>query len=370
MQTYVQPLLDTWGLFRPVHPTGTRNCKTVPELRACEKISLHAPSGLLYLACSTPQDRLNWVNWLPGVAERTTYDYLATYDASTNTVTRLEVADGASFDAKRSISLHGLDVVTSAHDPDELFVYLVNHRMPASVDAFVRAGADSVIEIFKTRVGSSTLYHLHTFRDEKVIITPNDVSGSPDGKSVYYTNSEGKKLSWQFTLERVSFLFKSDSSVGFCHVDTGCFLAAEKMPGNNGIVRAPTNNTVYVANSVNGGIRVMETLKNGTLVLKETIPTELGIDNLTLDENGHIYAAAFPKSLDLNSCLHDFTFECRSPSAVYAATTNATGASTAQIIFEDDGSLVSTMTAVVHDSRHGRLFMHGLLAPWLTVCKL
>ncbi|EJD43580.1 hypothetical protein AURDEDRAFT_145403 [Auricularia subglabra TFB-10046 SS5] len=368
-QIYLQPLVEAWGILRPVEPAGTRDCIKVRELQACEKISLHAPSGILYLACSTPRDRLNWVNWLPDVAQRSTFDYLATYDASTNTFQRLSVT-GNAFDIKRTVSFQGMDVVTSARDTDEVFVYLVNHRLPEDIQDFVRAGPDSVLEIFKTRVGSGTLQHLHTFRDDNVIVAPVGVSGSSDGKSVYFTNNDRGKLSEQFSFKRIRSLFHPSSSVGLCHVDKGCFIAAKDMQGNHGLVRASSNNTLYVGNSVNGGIHVMGMLDNGTLVLQDTIGTPFVIDSLTVDQKGHIYAAAFPRSLDFFSCMDDFSLQCRPASAVFVTTTNATGAYNVANIFEDDGTLVWSMTAVAHDAARGRLFMHGLLAPWLTVCKV
>jgi hypothetical protein len=88
-----------------------------------------------------------------------------------------------------------MDVVPSASNPSELFIYAVNHRKPADPKSAPVTGADSTIEIFKTTVGSTALTHLRTLRDP-VILTPNDIVGSPDGESFFFTNDHATKTSF------------------------------------------------------------------------------------------------------------------------------------------------------------------------------
>jgi hypothetical protein len=87
-----------------------------------------------------------------------------------------------------------LDIVPSATDPKELFVYAVNHRKPVHGQAKL-VGADSVVEIFKTTVGGNTLTHVRTIKSP-IIDTPNDLVGSSDGKSFYFTNDHGLKIGY------------------------------------------------------------------------------------------------------------------------------------------------------------------------------
>ena len=88
-----------------------------------------------------------------------------------------------------------MDVVPSTSDPSQLFVYLVNHRKPLGGKDAHKVGADSSVEIFQTTVGGDTLMHLKTVEDP-VVLTPNDVVGSPDGKSFYFTNDHGSKTGY------------------------------------------------------------------------------------------------------------------------------------------------------------------------------
>lgn len=85
-----------------------------------------------------------------------------------------------------------MDVVPSTTNPKELFVYLVNHQPFVGQDA-TKSGANSTIEIFRTKVGGSAMTHLHTVHSPSVIISPNDIVGLPDGKSFYFTNDAGAK---------------------------------------------------------------------------------------------------------------------------------------------------------------------------------
>jgi arylesterase/paraoxonase len=157
------------------------------------------------LACSTPESR---PYWLPAVGRlnetgASRDDYVAVYNPDLSKFTRLKLA---KFTSDRGLSLHGMDVVPSTADPDRLFVYLVNHRAPPNGQSAKLVGADSVVEIFETRVGSSTLTHIKTV-EHPAIITPNDLIGFGDGKSFYVTNDHGEKLGFVRTsvsiLERV-----------------------------------------------------------------------------------------------------------------------------------------------------------------------
>lgn len=152
---------------------------------------MHPASGLLFLACSSPAERRHWVPAL-GVLEEDKLafnDYIATYDAITGTVTRLAFE---GFPTSQGYSSHGMDVVPSASNPKELYVYAINHRKPVQ-GLGKEVGANSVVEIFKTTLGGNTLTHVRTVEDP-VIDTPNDIVGSPDGKSFYFTNDHGAKL--------------------------------------------------------------------------------------------------------------------------------------------------------------------------------
>ena len=62
------------------------------------------------------------------------------------------------------------------------------------------------------------------------------------------------------------------SSVGYCHIDDGCKFAITKTHSSNGIAAA-LNGTVYVADSVFGGVLSLEPQADNTLVVSESVKT-------------------------------------------------------------------------------------------------
>ncbi|KAJ3505044.1 hypothetical protein NLJ89_g7624 [Agrocybe chaxingu] len=363
----VKPRLVPLGYGRVLAPVNNQNCKHVPELAACEKIVLHQPSGVIYLACSTQSSR---VHWTPAVSRLNASgasfdDYVATYDPKTSRITRLKIE---KFTSPRGLSLHGMDIIPSSSDPSELFVYLVNHRPPLGDLEAREVGADSAIEIFKTRLGGTTLTHMRTVEDP-IIITPNDVIGSCDGKSFYFTNDHGEKVG---LLRELDTLGRASTSVGYCHTEHGCHYAIQHMHANNGIARAP-NGLIYVANCVRGGLYVLEPQHDDMLVLRDYVSTDRSLDNLSVDSKGNVWAA---DTLHMIS-KHFSDPSIPTPSSALRFTVNRDNNTTTngknylvEKLFEDDGGVASGITSVVYDAERNTLYLNGLASPSLTICKL
>ncbi|KAJ6609817.1 hypothetical protein B0H10DRAFT_2062606 [Mycena sp. CBHHK59/15] len=260
-----------------------------------------------------------------------------------------------------------MDVVPSAWNPSELFIYAVNHRRPSDGGA---KGADSTVEIFKTTVGNTHMTHLRTVRDP-VILTPNDVVGSPDGASFYFTNDRGSKTGLTRYMELLGY---AGGSVGYCHVKKGCKFATQKVHGANGITRAPNNDTFYVSNSIFGGVTVFERQSDDALVKTHTIPTEHPLDNLSLDSDGVLWVSGFPDAIAVVKHMAEPSLQ--SPVSAFSIARNTGPGSfygekyKVTKVFEDDGKVASGSTSVVHDAQRRRLFLHGLASPHLTVCTL
>ncbi|KAJ3926003.1 MAG: hypothetical protein NXY57DRAFT_780109 [Lentinula lateritia] len=373
-QIYISPLLQVIGVFRTVENFGLdpAACRGLPEFQACEKIVLHQPNGILYLACSTPESRLAWTPAMGqlNAQNRSTDDYIATFDPATSKITRLELQN---YHSDQPISVHGMDVVPSSTNRNELFVYLVNHRAPPHEQDAETVGADSVVEIFKTTVSGNQLVHIKTVRDSNIILSPNDVAGDANGKGFYFTNDHSFKISHVRTLRNVF----SPTSVGYCHLDHGCKIVASGLYTNNGIVKAPElNASVYVASNMGGKISVFERQAvDDSLILMDVIHIGQALDNLSLDNNGHLWAAAFPKAQDMVEHLTKNPLHL-SPVAAFKISVNTGPGSfygekyAVEKIFENDGTTVSGSTSVVHDSERGMLFMHGVASHQLVVCRV
>ncbi|KAK0481526.1 hypothetical protein IW261DRAFT_1471134 [Armillaria novae-zelandiae] len=322
-QVYLSPILTTFGV----------------------EIVLHHATGNVYMACSTLKQRFHALHpSKEATIPSSETNYIATHSPD-GRVTRLSLEN---FDMSRTVVFHGMDVVPSSTNPKELFVFLVHHRLPLGGQDPARVGYDSSIEIFRSFVGSTTLTHLRTVE-----------------------HSCGRKTG----LARDLFEFlKPSSSVGYCHVEEGCKTSISRMLNNNGIVQAE-NGTIYVSSTLSSGIRVLEKQEDNTLVLTDVIPSETIIDNLSMDETGTVWAAGIPRAQDaLRAMMNLFTTPC--PVSVYKYSIN-TGPSSffgekykGEKVLEDDGSLASFISTAAYDSRRGRLFLHGLGSPGLTVCEI
>lgn len=104
------------------------------------------------------------------------------------------------------------------------------------------------------------------------------------------------------------------TTVGFCHLENGCKIAAPKLPGANGIAKSPHNETIYVSSAQSGGIRAFERQSDNTLQLLDFITTGklrmyhhrpresadrsfidyIPVDNLSIDSNGALWGAGKP----------------------------------------------------------------------------
>ncbi|OCH86369.1 calcium-dependent phosphotriesterase [Obba rivulosa] len=368
-QVAIGPLLNTAGVFRDIQPYNNHNCKIVEEAgNGCEKLLLDDATGLVYMTCVDMSSRPKWLPAISHLDDSGVVDgYLATYDPDTDKVTRLNIV-GKTFD--RGLSLHGFDLVHSATNPSEITLFLVNHQAPRDGNA-KKVGANSVVEVVKGTVGSSTLIHVSTIEDP-VIMTPNDIVAAPDGKAFWFTNDKGAKVGWSRELE--TYFPIPRTSVGFCEIGKGCKYAAQRLPGANGIAKSRTNDTFYVANTPLGQINVFEKQADNTLVLVDTITVGLAIDNLSMDSNGGLWAATFPKALWILARFEDLTQQ--SPSSAHRVTLNTDKSAyfgekyKVERVFEDEGSIVAGATSVVHDTRRGLLYMHGVVSPHLAVCKV
>ncbi|KAF8608964.1 serum paraoxonase/arylesterase [Ceratobasidium sp. AG-I] len=371
-QAYVSPLIEIGGLLRRVEPLNTEHCESVEELQACEKLVIHS-SGVVYLACASPWSRTVWMPTLDALnatalLEKTSSDYVATYDPKSRTVTKLKVL---GLTEPRGLNLHGMDVVPDEHDPTLLWIYLVNHRPPLdlSVDAS-QVGADSVIEIFKSRVGADSMDWVKTVSDPNIIIAPNDVLGGTTGQEFWFTNDNHVKVGLMRKVH--AYLSIKSTSVGYCHVNTGCKIAADELVTSNGIVRAP-NGDVWVASSHGGYITVHEQQADKTLVPTEVIRFDRPIDNLGLSSDGSIIAATIPKALQFTQESARNT-SITSPAGAFKVSVNTGHGSyfgekyKVEKIYEDDGTLGSAAsTAAMYNDI---LYLNGLLAHRMLICKI
>ena len=121
------------------------------------------------------------------------------------------------------------------------------------------------------------------------------------------------------------------------------------------------------------------------LTLLDTIKVPYPVDNLSVDKNGDIYAASFPRTYKWVESSKD-PFKVKVPSAIVRIRKSGVekrkgkgregvilhgevGDWDIETILEDDGSVVGGASIAVHDAEQGRIFMGGPVAPFISICE-
>ncbi|KAK1597852.1 uncharacterized protein LY79DRAFT_656168 [Colletotrichum navitas] len=93
--------------------------------------------------------------------------------------------------------------------------------------------------------------------------------------------------------------------VSFCSVSSGCKRVSERHRYPNGLVRG-RDGLIFVPSAMAGGIQVYRVLPEdeGPQKVAE-IPMPYSIDNLSVDGKGDIYAAVFPRGIEILQAIKD-----------------------------------------------------------------
>ena len=112
----------------------------------------------------------------------------------------------------------------------------------------------------------------------------------------------------------------------------------------------------------------MELRPDLTLVELAVIRTTMPMDNLSVDKNGDIYAAAFPQAYkNLGSDRNPYNIDV--PSTILRIRKLQDGTYEVKKALEDhEGRIMSGTTVARYDAMTGRFFMGGALTPHITVC--
>ena len=169
-------------------------------------------------------------------------------------------------------------------------------------------------------------------------------------------------------------------SIGYCDND-GCKIANNAgffFP--NGIARGH-DGFIYTPSSVSGEVRVLSLSKDHSLTNVGSIKIPLPVDNLSVDKDGSVLAVGFPKVYK-NLESYEDPLGVNPPSAVFVLQRKERtglaalmgdkwhdGDATVTKIMEDDGNMLSGCTIAVHDTETGRIFVSGVIAPFITICE-
>ncbi|KAF4973962.1 hypothetical protein FZEAL_9069 [Fusarium zealandicum] len=371
------PVWLAFGIGRVMQPLSDfpYTCRKIVDSRmeACEDMWLSESTRQLFLACSDPNAR---PHWMPNVANlnmsaRSQKDSIVALDIDK------PVHGGFEFRTLKTPGFSGtagdglLNAVgfTGVDNPDSgrIELLVINNR--PSVDAVTgqfadqyASGANGTIDLFETGSDATELKYIRTYA-EKLIATPNRVA-AVNSKTFYVTNDHGQhKLGIQHHL---SPLIKT-GDVTFCEADKGCRTTAGGLSFPNGLAR-DKDGLVYVPSSLLGTVHIYRTLPNNDLEKVEDVSTGFSLDNISVDQHGDIWVAAFPMGLEILKAYND-PYNAHPPSTVLRIT-KVDGKYVVDKIIEDAaGEVLPGATTVVHDAKTGRLFFSSVISPFIAVCE-
>ncbi|KAL0936457.1 serum paraoxonase arylesterase [Colletotrichum truncatum] len=372
------PIKLAFGLGKTIQPLSDfpYDCRRIedPRLQACEDMWLSESTRQLFLACS---DSLARQRWMPNahqfnVSGRSTRDAIVALDIDKpkgdafeyRTLSTPGFTGTAGDGLLQLVGFTGID----APNGDRVELLVVNNRPPidpATGEVLDEAheGANSTIEVFETGPLATGLKHIRTLANAN-ISSPNRIAAL-SSTSFYFTNNSGdKKRGLGFFLSG----FMGHGDVAYCSA-SGCKRVYTNLKVPNGLVRG-LDGLIYVPSALFGGVKVFRVRPdNNGLVWVADIPVPYGIDNLSVDSKGDLYAAVFPRGAEILQSFED-PFNARPKSAAVRIHKDSEGAYTWEKIIEDgEGEVLPGTTTVVHDAKTGRLFFSGVVSPFIAVCE-
>ncbi|KAM5342130.1 hypothetical protein ACJ41O_015161 [Fusarium nematophilum] len=365
-----------FGLGRTIQPLSDfpYTCRKIVDSRmeACEDMWLSESTRQLFLACSDPFGR---PHWMPNVAHlnisaRSQRDSIVALDIDK------PVEGGFEFRALKTPGFPGtagdglLNVVgfTGIEHPESGRIKLLVINNQPSVDAETGKfadqfahGANSTIDLFETGPGATEIKYIRTYA-EKQIATPNRVAAL-SSQAFYITNDHGPhKTGLQHHLSPV--IGTGDTT--FCTADAGCRTVAGGLRFPNGL--AQSKDLIFVPCSVTGIISIFRILPDNSLEKVDEVNTGFSIDNISVDQDGGIWVAAFPIGLEIFKAYED-PYGAHPPAAALRIR-KAEGKWVVDKVIEDkEGEALPAATTVVHDAKTGRLFFSSVISPFISVCE-
>ncbi len=332
--------VETAGLLRQLTPVRPGPCRAVAGFDGPEDIVIDRARSLAYV---TSADRL-------GV--------MRAGSPPNGAILLLPLATGADAIPRRLTPLppetffpHGLDLWIGPAGERRLFV--VNHG---------RDGASHSVEIFRITDEGRRLVHLETIRS-RAFIDPNDIV-AVGPRSFYLTNLYGSRSALGRILEGYLMLPLADV-VHFDGVRARPVAGGLRMA--NGIARDAAGERIFVAEITGRAVTAFRRLPgSGGLgkLWRRAVP--MGVDNLSMDADGVLWAAGHPDLLAISARLGGS--QAPSPSEVMRIDWRDRSVPAWRTVFLDRGGTLSAASVAVHVD--DRLLIGAVFGGKILDCRL
>ncbi|KAJ5816856.1 hypothetical protein N7447_009089 [Penicillium robsamsonii] len=329
----------------------------------CEDVHHYRPANLLFTACEDNKStRFSWFPPIGNLLPLTTQGSIHVVNPKTMKSTRL------AFENFRGPFLtHGIDVIRDPEQSDAVYIYAVNH-LPNL--AYFEAGepkgvpkSQSQIELFHYILNSDSIRHVRSI-NHPLIKTPNDIYAiSP--VSFYVTNDHFHRDGPMRLIEAV---WRSAKWSNIIHVQIAdltskdapieASVALTGLWNNNGLGHGRTDNEIIISSAMGGEVFLATRHKsNHSISIDTSVSVSALADNPSYyddpyrtdshDASGYLVAGV-SHAIRMVGHSKDPNDVIPIPVQVWYMTLNShTGVWEKKVLFEDDGSRISTASAAV-----------------------
>ncbi|KAI1125421.1 serum paraoxonase/arylesterase family protein [Nemania abortiva] len=336
----------------------------IPDTAACEDLEYHAPSGMLYTACTG--DLALTRGWMPGAnslerPDQPGYGTLVVINPTTLKSQKLSLVN-----FKGPFATHGIALYTAPSKPNLVYIYAVNHLpnprwTPGST---TEPKAASQIELFVHTVGSSTAKHVRSIA-HPLIRTPNDLLAISENEFLV-TNDHHYR---EGPLRLLEEMFRLWSWTDLVHVRfddarVDAAVALNSIPTNNGLGWGP-DQQVVIGDAVGGYVHFasLPDAENRTMTVSHSVPVDCVVDNAAFfadpyagvdgkDYSGYLMPGV-ANALNFHDNFKDMTLKAPLTGRVYylpavvGRDKSIDGKKLSKLIFRDDGQTVRSITTAI-----------------------
>ncbi|KAH8703393.1 serum paraoxonase/arylesterase-like protein [Talaromyces proteolyticus] len=356
------------------------SCRRIyhPLLDSCEDLWLDDSGRRLYAACSAISSRKHWNPAADklNTSGRGLTDHISVLNIDEPGPEKLYgvhelqlTGPYASATGGREIDLHGFDVQVLDNDEGRLRFFVINHRPVSAISSSPvdarQHGANSTVEVFDLVRGETELRFVRTISDP-AIQTPNRPASTGDGGFVV-TNDHSAKVGFRRELD----LLLGGGSIAYCSATSKCHIASNSgFNFPNGIVRG-ADGLYYTPSAMTGEVSIHRLSTNRTLTKVGEIYLGMPLDNLSVDAEGDIFAAGFPKAQKMLKAMG-------TPETIGVPTTvwrvrrkggEGLGFEVVKVLEDRECSVLPGTTSVVHDARKDVFWLGGPTSNFISVCE-
>ncbi|KAI2643389.1 hypothetical protein GGS21DRAFT_496110 [Xylaria nigripes] len=368
----------------------------IPDTVACEDLEYHAPSRMLYTACSADLESAR--GWNPGAwalerHDKPAFGTIVVVDPKTLQSQKLSLE---GFEGP--LATHGIGLYTPPSKPETVYIYAINHLPnPKWTPGSKAEKTASQVELFVHRVGGTTAQHVRSIASP-LIRTPNDLLGISENE--FLVTNDHYYLEGPMRL--VESLFPGlQKWTDIVHVrfDDNTVNAAkvlDTVPALNGIGWGPEKQ-VIIGSGMGGRIYFgsLPHAANRTMTVSHHVPMDAIVDNPSFfsdpyagldgkDYSGYLMPGT-SDPLTFIEALKDPTSTMPMPGrvhylpAVAGKDKTVNGKKLRKLIFKDDGQVIRSLTSAVivaidpavnGGKREGWLFVTSIIGSHMVANKI